>query len=126
MFGNRFLTNEVGIQWGTDARSTMLRWMERGMRSLMDMATPDGSGWMPFTHNPKLHHNRITCALYNKILQSIPWVNIPPNKITPGQWVAPKEADGSIHRVLHITNKNPLEATLYHKDATERLQPATH
>lgn len=114
----------VGIQWGTDARSTMLRWMERGMQSLSDMANPEGGGWLPFEQNPKLHQNRITGAIYNRILQSIPWDNTPPTSITPGQWIAPKEADGTIHRVLHITRGEPLEATLYHKDSTERLTPA--
>ena len=124
LFGNRFLTSITGIQWGTDSRSTMLRWMERGMRALRDMANTEGIGWLPFEQNPKLHHNRITGAIYNKILQSLPWENIPPNNITPGQWVAPKEADGSISRVLHITSSEPLEATLFLKDATERLTPA--
>jgi hypothetical protein len=124
LFGNRFLTNTIGIQWGTDARSTMLRWMEKGMRSLGDMANLEGHGWLPFEQNPKLRPNSFTRAIYNRILQSIPWDNNPPNFISPGQWVAPKEADGSIHRVLHITCVEPLEATLYLKDATEMLTPA--
>lgn len=102
----------------------MLWWMERGMHSLSDMATPDGRGWLPFAQNLKLHHNRITGALYNNILHNIPWDNTPPNSITPRQWVAPKEVDGSIHRILHITRENPLEATLYYKDATKRIKPA--
>ena len=124
LFGNMYLINNLGIQWGTDARSTMLRWMERGMQCLNDMATPDGRGWLPFAQNPKLHQNRITGAIYNKILRSIPWENNPPNNITLGQWVAPKERDGSIQRVLHIICGDPLAATLYLKDATERLKPA--
>ena len=27
LFGNRLLTNEVGIQWGTEPRSNLIRWM---------------------------------------------------------------------------------------------------
>ena len=123
LFGNIFLTNTVGIQWGTDARSSMLRWMEKGLRSLKDIANTEGPGWLPFEQNQRLRPNSLTRAIYNRILQSILWDNIPPNSISPGQWVAPKEADGSIRRILHITNIDPLEATLYLKDKTERLTP---
>ena len=90
IFGNRFLTNQMGVQWGTDARSSMLRWMERGMRTLQDMARPEGNGWLPFAQNTKLHPNRITGATYNKILQSIPWENTPPTALLPANGSRPK------------------------------------
>ena len=40
---------------------------------------------------------------------------------TRGQWLAPKEEDGSISKVLHVTSTDPLQATLYQKDKTKRL-----
>ena len=34
LFGNRLLTDDLGIQWGTEARSNLVRWLEKGLRSL--------------------------------------------------------------------------------------------
>ena len=40
LYGNRLLTNEMGIQWGTEKRSNMIRWAEKGLTSIQDIARP--------------------------------------------------------------------------------------
>ena len=122
IYGNRYLTNEIGVQWGTETRSSMVRWMEKGICSLKELARPDGQGWLSFAQQTKLWNNRITMSIYNRLLTSLPWENNPPPALTIGQWVASKEEDGTIRRVLQITGLQPVRGTVYHKDETERLQ----
>ena len=38
------------------------------------------------------------------------------------QWIAAKEADGSIQQVYHLQNTSPLEANIYTKQETKQLQ----
>ena len=104
----------------------MVRWMEKGICALKDIAQPDGRGWLTFAQHPKLWNNRITMALYNRFLASLPWEHSPTPDHTIGQWVAPKEEDGSISRVFHITGLQPTKATAYQKYITERLQLLEH
>ena len=124
--GNRYLTNEIGVQWGTEPRSSMVRWMEKGICSLKELARADGNGWLTFAQQTKLWNNRITMTIYNRLLASLPWENNPPPAFKIGQWVAPKEEDGSIRKVLHITGLQPVRGTVYRKEATERLHLLEH
>lgn len=122
LFGNRLLTNDMGIQWGTEPRSNLVRWLEKGIRSLQDIANPRGEGWRTFEHQPKLHRSPTTLAIYDRLVRSIPWVTPPPPTRNIGQWLAPKEVNGTIQKIFHISQLEPLEATLYYKDMTEKLQ----
>ena len=122
IFGNRLLTNDRGIQWGTETRSNLVRWMDKGFRSLQDITTPRGDRWLTFDEQLKLHRCPTAPPIYQGLLRSIPWEASPqpPHKI--GQWLAQKEEDGSIQKILHITRLEPLEAATYSKDSTEQLQ----
>ena len=126
VFGNRMLTNEIGVQWGTDPNTTMGWWPGRNLRSLQDMTRPDGHGWKIFEEQWSFCRNPATAKFYARVRASIPWEATPASGPTIGQWLAPKEADGLIKRVLHVTNTTPLQATLYHKDWTEQLQEIKH
>lgn len=121
IFGNRFLTNEIGSQWGTEPKSSMIMWMEKGVKSLTDIARADGRGWLTFAQHPRFRSNRITSALYSRMLNSIPWAHQSHPPLIIGQWVAAKEEEGVIHRIFHISRLEPLEATVYYRDTTERL-----
>lgn len=48
LFGNRFLTNDLGVQWGTDPKTNIRTWVEKGFKSLKDIATEDGYGWKSY------------------------------------------------------------------------------
>ena len=54
LFGNRFLTDTSGIQWGTRPRSNMRWWAENGVRNLKDLARPNGEGWQTFAELKRL------------------------------------------------------------------------
>jgi exonuclease III len=123
LYGNRMLTNEVGIQWGTEPRTTMLWWPQRNLRSLQDLIRPDGYGWKGFEES-SLRRTRVTPGLYSRLRASIPWSATPAPAPYRGQWLAPKAANGSITQILQVTSVDPLHATLYIKDATERLHLA--
>ena len=82
---------------------------------------PDGQGWKLFKEQRSLPRTPVTPNLYARMRANIPWEASPPPAPTVGQWLAPKEEDGSIKRVLHITHTNPLQATLYRKDVSEQL-----
>jgi hypothetical protein len=125
LFGNRMLTNEVGLQWGTEATTTMSWWPGRNIRSLQDIIRPDGSGWKVFEELRTLRRTRVTPALYGHVRSSIPWAASPPPLPTAGQWVAPKSEEGSIDQVFYISRVEPPLVSLYHKDRTERLQFVT-
>lgn len=88
---------------------------------LQDIIRPDGQGWKIFEEQWSLPRTPVTPNLYARMRASIPWDASPPPPPTTGQWLAPKEGDGSIKRVFHITRTDPLQATLYHKAPSEQL-----
>ena len=115
------LTNEMGIQWGTEPRSNLVCWSEKGFRSIQDIAKAGGGDWKTFAEQQKLHRCPTAPPIYDKIVRSIPWILPSHNPIKVGQWVASKEDNGTIQSIFHISRLTPLEATLYHKDPTERI-----
>lgn len=121
LFGNRMLTDDRGIQWGTETRSNLVRWLLKGLQSLQDIANLQGDGWKTFKQQPKLHRSPTAPAIYNKLVRNIPWPATPTPPYSIGQWLASKEADATIQKVFHISRLDPLEATLYHKATTEQL-----
>ena len=121
LFGNRLLTNEQGVQWGTESNTTMSWWPGRNLRSLQNIIRPDGEGWKFFEEQWTLRRTRVTPILYARVRNSIPWDASPEPSPALGQWVAPKEVNGDIKRVFQVTNADPLQATLYHKDQSEKL-----
>ena len=46
--GNRFLTNDMGIQWGTELKSDFKFWLEKGVRTIKDIAREYGTGWRTY------------------------------------------------------------------------------
>ena len=120
--GNRFLTNDLGIQWGTELKSKLKYWLEQGIRSIKDIARENGNGWRPFAEQKKLHRSKVAPALYEKVIQSILWPPAPNIPSMLGMWIAEKDEAGIIQQVFHITKIDPIEATRYHKKATEQLQ----
>jgi hypothetical protein len=96
LFGNRLLTNEVGIQWGTKSRSNLLRLADKGFHKLKDIARWDGHGWCTFQELLRIRRSRITTNLYARMVASIPWDATPMPPPAPGQWVAKQEEDGRI------------------------------
>ena len=126
LFGNRMLTNELGQQWGMEPTTTMAWWPGRNIKSLKDMIRPDGYGWKAFEEQWSLPRTRVTPTLYKRLRTSIPWDAMPTPPPSTGQWVAAKEDDGTIHRIFHITSVEPLRATLYHKDPSEKLLYVGH
>lgn len=121
LFGNRLLTNDMGVQWGTESRSNLVLWMERGIKSLQDIATTRGDRWRPFAEQPKIRRSHTTPPIYDKLVRNIPWEASPPPPPRIGQWLAPKDGDGNIIKIYHITRLEPLEATTYYKATTEQL-----
>ena len=121
LYGNRFLTNEQGIQWGTDSKTNMKYWAERAIWSIKDMVRDDGNGWKPFIEQEALKRSSTAPQLYNRILRSIPWQPRPFISMQ-GLWIAAKEEDGSIRTIYHITKTDPIEATVYDKTSSEQLQ----
>ena len=105
IFGNRFLTNEEDVQWGTTPRSNMLWWAEKGYSKLQDFAKQNGQGWRTFAELSRLKRPRVAPPLYAKVLSSIPWESTPMPPTVVGQWVAPKEADGTLQRIYHMCYK---------------------
>ena len=47
-FRNRLLTNEIGIQWGTEAWTNLKRWSKNEYMSLKDLAKNEVLGWRSF------------------------------------------------------------------------------
>lgn len=121
IFGNRLLTNEKKIQWGTEPRSNLKWWFEKNVRTLQDITRSDGRGWKTFTKLRCLRQTSVTPALYARVVNNIPWTTniLPPHH--KGQWIAPKEDDGSIQQVFHIQNTIPMEAKVYTKQGSEQL-----
>ena len=69
LFGNHLLTSEAGIQWGTEVRSNMRWWSERGFRQLKDIVKEDEQGWKSFTELLRLRRTSVATALYARVLE---------------------------------------------------------
>ena len=121
LYGNRLLTNELGIQWGTEPRSNMLWWPGKGLRAIKDIIKREGQGWKDFQELPGLRRTRVAPPLYNRLVRSIPWEATPRPPHSAGMWLAEIEGDGNIHHVYHLHRTDPMEATFYRKENSERL-----
>lgn len=109
LFGNRFLTSEQGVQWGTDAKTNLKFWAEKGIRAIKDLIQEDGNGWKPFADLTVLRRSITSPQMYNRILHSIPWQPLPIIPSTIGLWIASKEEDGQIKKIYHINRSDPVE-----------------
>lgn len=117
----------MGIQWGTEVRSNMKFWIEKDIRALKDIAKANGSGWRSFAEQPSLRRSKVAPHLYTRLVNNIPWARSPPPRTyTLGQWIVPKEEDGTICTIFHIIRTEPLEAKTYYRANTECLQPLEH
>ena len=119
LFGNRFLTNERGVQWGTEIRSNMRWWSEKKFKTLQNIARIDGEGWRSFAELRRLRRTSVAPPLYARVVSSIPWAANPMPTHRVGQWIAAKEEDGSIQMIYHLQNTSPFEAKIYSKDESE-------
>lgn len=106
LFGNIYLTNEQGVQWGTEAKTNLKFWAEKGVRVIKDLIKEDGNGWKPFADLITLRRSITSPQMHNRIIQSIPWQPHPIIPSTRGLWIAAKEEDGHIHKVYHISKTN--------------------
>ena len=121
LFGNRLLTNESGIQWGTEARSNMRWWAERGFQSLKDIIRENGQRWRTFQELIHLRKTRVVPPLYARMVNNIPWIVTPRPPPTPGQWLAQYEEDGQLQVVYHLHQTYPTQASKYRKEQSEQL-----
>ena len=121
LFGNRLLTNDNGVPWGMDPRSNMLWWAEKEIRSLKDIAHPEGYGWQTLTEL-KIRRTRIAIPLYAKVIRNIPWEARPMPPPSIGQWMATPTEDGSIQTVYQIQQTEPLTAAVYTKGTSEEIK----
>ena len=121
LFGNRLLTNELGIQWGTESRSKMRAWAEKDVQTLKDIIRTDGQGWNTFEGLRRLRRTRAAPQLYARLIQSIPWEAPGMPFAAVGQWLAHKEEDGDIKFVFHIQTTNPTAGDLCKREASEKL-----
>lgn len=115
LFGNRLLTNEMGVQWGTKPKSNMRTWAEKDFQTLQDIARSDGHGWRTFQELLRIRRTRAAPQLYAKMVNNIPWDATPMPPHSLGQWVAQQEENGSIQFIYHIQHIDPQEAALYRK-----------
>ena len=120
LYGNRMLTNELGVQWGTEPISHMRWWAEKGFLTLKNIARNVGHGWRTYQELITLRRAKIAPALYARLVLSIPWDAYPRPTPSPGQWLAAK-VDNNIQQVYHLHTLDPHVATLYRKDLTEQL-----
>ena len=120
LFGNRLLTCEQGIQWGTDNRNSMRWWADKGIQAIKDIFKPEGS-WKSYSELGRLKKTRAAPPLYARLVNSIPWEATPAPDYTNGQWLACKEEDGQIRFIYHLKQANPQEANLYRKETSEQL-----
>lgn len=102
LYGNMLLTNELGLQWGTESRSNMRRWAEKGVHALKDIARANGQGWCTIQEIARLGRSRVTPNLYARLVNSIPWEATPMPLHPKGLWVAEQEEDGNIQVVYHL------------------------
>jgi len=73
LYGNRLLTNEMGVQWGTESRSNMKWWAAKGFQTVKDITRIDRHGWKTFQELIRLRRTRVAPPLYARLVQSIPW-----------------------------------------------------
>lgn len=109
------------MQWGTDVKTNLQFWAEKGIWTIKDIINEDGNGWKPFAALTELRRSVTSPQMYHMIKLSSPWQ---PQLIIPshgGLWIASKEDDGKIHRVYHINKANHVETTAYNKLPTEQL-----
>ena len=123
IFGNRLLTNVTGIQWGTESRTNLLKWAERGYKAIKDLAAGDGQGWKSLEDLERIRQTPVAIALHGQIIRSRPWQPSQPTPPSVGQWLAHLEPDGSFTRVFRLLQTNPTEAAVYRKEPSEQLQP---
>jgi hypothetical protein len=121
LFGNRMLTSEEGIQWGTESRSKLRPWAEKDLQALKDITREDGLGWCTFHEIQRLRRTRTAPALYAKLVQSIPWEPSPQPVSSSGQWLAQREEDGNITIIYHMQQIQPPLADVYRKETSEQL-----
>lgn len=57
----------------------------------------------------RLRMTRVAPPLYTRLVHSIPWETTPIPSPTMGQWLAPKDNDGSIRTVYHIQKLDLVE-----------------
>jgi hypothetical protein len=126
LFGNKFLTNEEGIKWGTTPRSIMLRWANKDYLALKDIAKQDGYGWRTFLELSRLRRSRASTTLFTRLVNSIPWDATPMPTPVPGQWVAENAQNGCITQIYHVQPGEPPTTTLYTKDQSDNLQLNSH
>ena len=122
LFGNRFLTNDLGVQWGTDPKTNIRTWAEKGFKSLKDIATEDCYGWKSYPELLRFRNSTRVPQLFTQLVANIPWAPTPQPATIAGQWLASKEEDGQIQYVYHVTNPAERRAKLYRKDNTGQLQ----
>jgi hypothetical protein len=99
LFRNRLLTNELGSQWGTKARSRMRTWAEKGYHTFKDIARDTKHGWKTFPELSRLRRTRNAPNLYTDLINSIPWESNPMPIHTKSQWVAQNEEADDIQFV---------------------------
>ena len=121
LFGNRLLTSEEGVQWGTQSRDKMRTWVEKNILALKDIIREDGQGWKTFQEIHSIRRTRTGPTLYAKLAQSIPWEPAPQPPNSSGQWVAHREEDGSIQTVYHMQQTQPPVASSYRKEPSGKL-----
>lgn len=120
LFGNRLLTNEQGVQWGTESRSKMRVWPDKGYQAIKDLYRDDGQGWRTFPEL-RLRRSRAAPQLYANLVNNIPWEPTPMPLHSKGQWVAQKEETGDIQFVYQVHQPERQEGTLYRKETSEVL-----
>ena len=123
LYGNRLLTNELGIQWGTEPRSNMIWWPGKGLKTIKDIARREGQGWKEYQELCGMRRTRAAPQLYRGLTSSILWEATPRPPNTVGQWLAEIEEDGNIYQVFHLQHTDPIMATVYRKEPNERLTP---
>ena len=121
LFGNRLLTNERGVQWGTAARSNMRWWAERGFQALKDISKENGQEWRTFQELLRLRRTRVAPALYAQLVTSIPWAATPRPSHTCGQWLAPYDDENCIKLVYHLLHPETNEASIFRREQSEQL-----
>jgi hypothetical protein len=122
LFGNRLLTDEMGIQWGTGTKTTLKFWAERNIWTIRDLIKEDGQGWRPLPELVSLRRSSLAPQHYTRIIRSIPWQPTPILPSLRGLWIAAKGEDGGIHNVYHINKTEPNITTAYARSNTEQLR----
>jgi hypothetical protein len=95
--------------------------MERGIKSIQDLVTTHGDRWRTFAEQPQIRRSTTAPPIYDRLIRGIPWIASPPPSPRIGQWLAPKDEEGNIVKVYHITRLEPFEATIYFKVTTKQL-----